>query len=545
MRSDVFLLVSVNFDVKITMSQTSLIQKYNQIHRTLDDIYENKDQGDLHFFLVGINDKSRDSKLNHCQTEAEKLISIFFECKNVRNKSVHSLFDSDATKNNIVSRLKHFQQTLRRNDKLIVYLAGYEYYNDFASFYMSFDSNVDNYHSCISTKFLFDTIKDYAAESILLFDCEPFEKRSSNLDLSDEAGFLQGIKTQETLPAVSNTLFHSLVDFMRRGSPRRTRQAFCILKDYSSPNTKVKEEWFPEPTTNFQNIIHKIYLDLLELYNLDQVPKLLNELSKILENNDFDLLSRVITLKYKWNQISADLKTARISETAYKEEVKVVKEIASEIVEQVNSNGFYLIKVPVSNLKELPEKKKIKILFTSASPRDQEFLRLNTEAREIEYELLKSKQRDQFDFIRIEALRPADLQDALLNHSPQFLHFSGHGNCDGIALLDDSDQTILVKSKPIAKLLGLFSKEIQCVFLNSCHSVSQSKEINKYINKVVCMSRAVPDELAIRFASSFYKSIGAGRNIDFSFEFAKAAIDLENINGNDIPLLLSGPSANS
>ena len=81
-------------------------------------------------------------------------------------------------------------------------------------------------------------------------------------------------------------------------------------------------------------------------------------------------------------------------------------------------------------------------------------------------------------------------------------------------MLDDKDRSQVVKAKPLAKFLKLFSNEIRCVFLNSCHSVSQSKEICKYIPKVVCMSQNVPDETAIHFAAIFYKSIGAGKDID-------------------------------
>jgi len=70
-----------------------------------------------------------------------------------------------------------------------------------------------------------------------------------------------------------------------------------------------------------------------------------------------------------------------------------------------------------------------------------------------------------------------------------------------------------VKTKPLAELFKLFSNEIKCVFLNSCHSLKQSEEINKYIQKVVCMSDNVQDDLAIHFAAAFYKSIGAGKDI--------------------------------
>ena len=75
-------------------------------------------------------------------------------------------------------------------------------------------------------------------------------------------------------------------------------------------------------------------------------------------------------------------------------------------------------------------------------------------------------------------------------------------------------------------------------FLNSCYSENQSHEISKYINKVICMNKEVNDDVAIHFAVAFYKSIGAGRSIDFSFEFAKNSIELYGLEGVNIPKLL-------
>ena len=181
----------------------------------------------------------------------------------------------------------------------------------------------------------------------------------------------------------------------------------------------------------------------------------------------------------------------------------------------------------------------IKILFLSSNPLDTNPLRLDKEMREIENELIRSKFRNKFEFIKFSAVRISDLQDALLNHSPNFVHFSGHGNTTGIALLDNkTDKTQLVQSEPLANLFKLFSNDIACVFLNSCYSESQAKLIRKFIPNVIGMKKSVADETAIEFAKVFYKGIGAGREISFSFEFAKNSIDLSNISGSDIPVIL-------
>lgn len=189
--------------------------------------------------------------------------------------------------------------------------------------------------------------------------------------------------------------------------------------------------------------------------------------------------------------------------------------------------------------KLIQNQSKIKILFLSSNPLDGNPLRLDKEMRDLEIELKLSKNRDLFEFIKLSAIRIKDLQDALLNHSPHFVHFSGHGKSEGIALLDNqTDKTKIIRSEPLSNLFKLFSNDVACVFLNSCYSEEQGKLIKRFIPNVIGMNNAVPDNLAIEFATVFYKGIGAGREIGFSFELAKNSIDLHNISGSDIPVLL-------
>lgn len=190
-------------------------------------------------------------------------------------------------------------------------------------------------------------------------------------------------------------------------------------------------------------------------------------------------------------------------------------------------------------ISKITEDEKIKILFLSANPLNSSPLRLDKEVREIESELLRSKKREQFELIKFSAVRVRDLQTGLLDHAPHFVHFSGHGTAEGIALLDNkTDNTSIVKSRPLANLFRLFSNDVACVFLNSCYSRSQGLLIKEFIPNIIGMNREIPDDTAIEFATSFYRGIAAGRDIDFSFEFAKNSIDLNNYQGTSIVELL-------
>jgi hypothetical protein len=208
---------------------------------------------------------------------------------------------------------------------------------------------------------------------------------------------------------------------------------------------------------------------------------------------------------------------------------------------KINVSGNFSIGDEVRNSEQLvaqllQKQSKIKILFLASNPLDANPLRLDKEMRDIETELIRSKHRDYFEFIKFSAVRIKDLQDALLNFSPNFVHFSGHGNSKGIALLDNqTDKIQMVHSQPLANLFKLFSNDVACVFLNSCYSKKQATLIRKFIPNVIGMKQAVPDNTAIEFATVFYKGIGAGKEIGFSFELAKNSIDLNNISGSNIP----------
>jgi type I restriction enzyme R subunit len=77
-------------------------------------------------------------------------------------------------------------------------------------------------------------------------------------------------------------------------------------------------------------------------------------------------------------------------------------------------------------------RKPITILFFAANPDDTDELRLDREVREIETRISSAAFRDCFDVRTRWAVRPTDLMDAINDHRPGLVHFSGHGDVVGI-----------------------------------------------------------------------------------------------------------------
>jgi hypothetical protein len=179
-----------------------------------------------------------------------------------------------------------------------------------------------------------------------------------------------------------------------------------------------------------------------------------------------------------------------------------------------------------------------KILFLASNPTDTGRLRVDQEVRDIENGLKLSNARDQFELIPSFAVRIEDLRRKLLEHSPQIVHFSGHGTgVDGIVLENDKGESFPVSTDALANLFELCAEYVDCVVLNACESDSQSEAISKHIPYVIGMTSSVSDAAAREFAVGFYDALGAGKPIQVAFQFGRNAIALKGIPEDKTPKL--------
>lgn len=181
----------------------------------------------------------------------------------------------------------------------------------------------------------------------------------------------------------------------------------------------------------------------------------------------------------------------------------------------------------------------LRILFLGASPEGAQALRLDVEVREIDRALRQAEFRERFDLRQHLAVRPSDLQAALLRHRPHILQFSGHGETDGICLEDETGQVRKIQGSVIARILAVFKNQIRCVVLNACYSQDQAEEIAKYIDCVVGMSTAIGDHAAISFSSAFYQALAFGGSVETAFQLGCAQIDLDGLGEGSTPQLIA------
>ncbi|MGD2087148.1 MAG: CHAT domain-containing protein [Candidatus Aminicenantes bacterium] len=165
-----------------------------------------------------------------------------------------------------------------------------------------------------------------------------------------------------------------------------------------------------------------------------------------------------------------------------------------------------------------------RILILASNPKATPQLRLDEEIREIDEGLRRSKHRDQFNIQAKCALRLRDLRRAILDYEPHIVHFTGHGNEDGLLVEDELGMAVRISTKALAGLFDLFSDQVECVLLSACYSAPQSAAIGKHINYVIGMRREIKDKAVIEFAVGFYDALGAGKSVEEAFKFGCNAI---------------------
>lgn len=155
-----------------------------------------------------------------------------------------------------------------------------------------------------------------------------------------------------------------------------------------------------------------------------------------------------------------------------------------------------------------------------------------------------SEQKELFVFESRGAVTKDLLIDHLLKIKPNILHISGHGNSDEQLLLEDVEgYKEEVSIQKLSDLLSGFLDHIDCVFLNTCHSLSGIGNFNENIPYIIGMNKEIPDDVAIDFSKNFYNVLFNGRTIKDAFKISLATIALTDTGDEYIPKLIINSAA--
>ena len=180
----------------------------------------------------------------------------------------------------------------------------------------------------------------------------------------------------------------------------------------------------------------------------------------------------------------------------------------------------------------------MKILVLASNPRKD--LNLETEIKRLQSVIERSKNRKYLEVEVGFAVQPDDLQELLLKHEPDIVHFCGHGTGkQGLVLQDNNQREKLVSTDALSNLFELCSGWVKCVLLNACYSEIQANAIVEHIDYAIGMNHEIKDSSAIAFATGFYQALGYGQSIEQSYKFGCNAIQLEISDNSVVRSVLS------
>jgi hypothetical protein len=221
------------------------------------------------------------------------------------------------------------------------------------------------------------------------------------------------------------------------------------------------------------------------------------------------------------------------ADRAKREHDREMREISSTLVDHGELHKITLD--AVERLSRLPER--ITVLFLAASPLDQNQLRLDEECRLVGEMIRKSEHRDAIELRSWWATRPLDTLQAINEHKPRIVHFSGHGSQnEEIIFQNDQGLTKAVSKEAIVQMMAA-TGDIQLVFFNTCYSRGQAEAVVQHVSAAIGMNTSIGDTAARVFAAQFYSAIGFGLSVAKAFAQAKAALMLEGIAEQDTPEL--------
>lgn len=182
----------------------------------------------------------------------------------------------------------------------------------------------------------------------------------------------------------------------------------------------------------------------------------------------------------------------------------------------------------------------MKILHLSVNATQPLDHRLSEEARAMDEVLRKSAVGRNFQVESHGAVRVSDIQELLLRHSPQIVHFSGQGaGEDGLVFQDEFGNAKLVPPRALANLFSFFKDKVRCVVLNACFSVEQAKGIAEHIDYVIGMNAEIQNKASISFAAAFYQALGYEQSMERAFALGRSRLELEGLADAEYPELFT------
>lgn len=188
-----------------------------------------------------------------------------------------------------------------------------------------------------------------------------------------------------------------------------------------------------------------------------------------------------------------------------------------------------------------PEPERLRVLYLTSNPDGD--LRTEAEVRSVQQALRRSKYRDQVEIHLRPAAGAQDLLDGLNDLRPHIVHYSGHGDRQGLAF--DNGSVDRPEEQPME--FGLLGRALAAtdtaptlLVLNACDTLEGAAAILPTVPVIIAMSNSIPDLAAAVFAEQFYAGIASAQSVGASLAQARVKMELTLLDGaGELPQLVA------
>lgn len=150
------------------------------------------------------------------------------------------------------------------------------------------------------------------------------------------------------------------------------------------------------------------------------------------------------------------------------------------------------------------------------------------------------RHRNSFDFALPVLAASIDDMIACHRNRPAIMHFVGHGEERRMVLVRDRDALVELQSLELGQVKTLFANfpsKVRLVFFNTCRSLELARHITAHgvVDLAIGVEDLIPDDHAVRFATTFYRQLSEGLSVQAAFELA--GLQLEDIPESSRPKL--------
>lgn len=176
---------------------------------------------------------------------------------------------------------------------------------------------------------------------------------------------------------------------------------------------------------------------------------------------------------------------------------------------------------------EQPKPEKLRVLYFTSTPDLGRPLRVDAEVSAVQRAVEAAKYRHSIDLVYLPAPTPRDFVDRINSKRPHVVHFSGHGDSEGLHFDNGSMEDPAPEPMTfdvMARFLSATTSPPKLLIMNSCRSLEGADLLLEAVPMLIGVADSLDDVAGAIFATQFYSAIANGLSVGHAFEQGRTAI---------------------